>query len=407
MRERGTGRVFPRGNMWWIQYYHHGRQIRVSAGKTEGEAKKLLKRKLAQVETGTHTDSRNIRYEDLRQAFYQDYAMNERKSLRHDKDGDPRIDKVVRLDSFFEGYRAAEIDADVIRRFIADQHEKGLTNGTINRSVSALRRMFNLAKQDGKLQNVPYFPMSKEATPRSGFFEKDHYESLLAVLPDYVRLPFSIGYFSGMREGEILNLKWEVEKDGVPVKQIDFLKGVIRLQAGETKNDEPREVPIIPQLRTLLTEQYAKRQPSCPYVCYRIDKKGNGVRVKSFRKAWYSACAKVGLGKLVPKLDRVTGEPVYQKPRTERAKAKPKMIWQGMIFHDTRRSGVRGLINAGVPEKVSMGISGHLTRSVFDRYHIVSPKDVAAAGKKLEAYQPERGHFGDNAAPRCSRRFCN
>jgi integrase len=395
MRERHTGRIFQRGNVWWIQYYFHGQQIRTSAGegKTENDAKKLLKRKLAQVETNTHTDSRNIRYEDLRQAYYQDYAVNERKSLRHDKDGDPRIDKVVRLDGFFEGYRAAEIDADLIRKFIADQKEKGRANGTINRSVSALRRMFNLAKQDGRLTSMPYFPMSKESRPRQGFFEGPQYDALMAVLPDYLRLPFSIGYFSGMREGEILGLKWEQEDDkGVPWKQVDFLAGVIRLD--DTKNDDARVVPIIPQLRTLLVEQHtklAKLQENCPWVCFRMDKKGHPVRVRSFRKAWYSACAKAQLGKLVPKIDRVTGSPVYAKPRTERAEAKAKMIWQGSIFHDLRRTGVRNLIDAGVSEKVAMMISGHLTRSVFERYNIRGRKDVAEAGKKLELFHSQNG----------------
>jgi integrase len=80
---------------------------------------------------------------------------------------------------------------------------------------------------------------------------------LFAVLPAYLRLPFAIGYFTGMRESEILGLKWN---------QVDFLSGAIRLQAGETKNDEGREVPITPQLHALLEEQYAKRQPECEAV---------------------------------------------------------------------------------------------------------------------------------------------
>jgi len=77
-----------------------------------------------------------------------------------------------------------------------------------------------------------------------------------------------------MREGEILGLDWS---------QVDFLRGVVRLRAGETKNDEAREIPIVPQLRMLLIEQRAKRQPACPYVCFRLDRKGHAVKVCSFR----------------------------------------------------------------------------------------------------------------------------
>ena len=64
----------------------------------------------------------------------------------------------------------SDIDADrfeVCRRPTG----RGLSNGSINRSISALRRMFNLATEDGKLRNVPHFPMLKEAAPRQGFFE--------------------------------------------------------------------------------------------------------------------------------------------------------------------------------------------------------------------------------------------
>jgi integrase len=391
-RERGTGRIFQRGSAWWIQYYHRGQQIRVSAGKTEGEAKRLLKKRLAQVETNTHTDSRNIRYEDLREALYQDYVVNGRKSLRRDGKGSPRLDKVVRLDEFFEGYRASEIDADLIRKFIADQQARGLSNGSINRSTSALRRMFYLAKENGKLRDVPTFPMVKEARPRQGFFEREQYEKLFTELPDYLRLPFAIGYFSGMREGEILGLEWS---------QIDFLRGVIQLRAGETKNDEAREVPVIPQLRALLVVQHARRQPGCDYVCFKLDRKGHAMQVQGFRKAWYSSCIRAGLGRMVPVSDPESGEALCAK-RQDRpnGKAKLKMTYEGMIFHDLRRSGARALVHAGVPEKVAMKIGGWKTRSVFDRYSIVSPKNVAEAGRKLELFHSQK--VGDISGTDCT-----
>jgi integrase len=381
-RERGQGRIFLRGSTYWVQYYDRGRQIRESAETDdERKAERLLRKKIGEVDAGVHKDTRRITYEQLREAYYQDYIIKEQKSLRRDKEGNPRLDKVVRLDDFFAGYRASEIDADLIRKFIAAEQGRGLSNGSINRSISALRRMFNLARHDGKVRDIPHFPLVKEAKPRQGFFERQQYEKLLAELPDYLRLPFSIGYFSGMREGEILGLEWN---------QVDFLRGVIQLRAGETKNDEARQVPIVPQLRALLVEQRAKRQPDCPYVCFRFDRRGLAVKVEGFRKAWYSSCCRAGLGQMVPKTDRITGEVLYAPSRGPRSKPKAKMVYQRMIFHDLRRTGARNLVHAGVPEKVCMAIGGWKTRSVFDRYTIVSPKDVAEAGRKLAEFHGEK-----------------
>jgi hypothetical protein len=178
-----------------------------------------------------------------------------------------------------------------------------------------------------------------------------------------------------------------------------FLARTINLWAGETKNDAARTIPLVPQLRALLIEQRAKRQPDCPYVCFRLDSKGHAVKVGSFRKAWQSRCVKLGLGRMEPAADAVTGEVLYAPPRGPRSKPKAKMVYRGMIFHDLRGTGVRNLVRAGVSEKVAQTISSHKTRAVFERYDIVSQNDVAEAGRKLAAFQDNGDKAGTSDAP--------
>jgi hypothetical protein len=84
-----------------------------------------------------------------------------------------------------------------------------------------------------------------------------------------------------------------------------------------------------------------------------------GQPVKDYRKAWATACEDAGL---------VAG------------------IRGGLIPYDLQRSGLRNLVRAGVSETVAMGISGHRTRSTFDRYNITSAEDTRAALEAVSAW---------------------
>ena len=124
---------------------------------------------------------------------------------------------------------------------------------------------------------------------------------------------------------------------------------MLDLNRGKTKNDDERTLYMEPELWDLLKQLHKNRKLICLLVFNE-----QGKMIGDFRKSWATACTEIG------------------KP--------------GLLFHDLRRSAVRNMVRAGIPERVAMTISGHKTRSVFDRYNIVSEDDLKEEAIKRQQF---------------------
>jgi integrase len=241
------------------------------------------------------------------------------------------------------GISVPELTTDAASRFVRKRKVEGVGNAAINRSLACLRRMLTIAKRARKIHDIPFIQFLKEPPARKGFLPVERFDELVALLPSHLRPLITLLYYCGTRIGEALQIEWS---------QVDLDGGTIRLEEEQTKGDEARTLPLPPSLIMMLIDVEPKS--------------GRVFDGTNLRKEWTKACAAAGLGTLTP----VEGRP-YDP------------IYSGLTLHDFRRSAVRNLIDAGVPERVAMSISGHKTRSVFDRYHIVSTENVLDAMQKV------------------------
>jgi len=338
------GMIYKRGNMYWIKYYRNGKPYRESTkSKKEADAKRLLRKREGEISEGKlpgiYFD--RVKFDELAEDFLRDYRINQKKSL-------VRAERSVgHLKEYFEDFKVTGITTPRIQAYVERRLESGAANATVNRELSALKRMLNLGEQStpAKVNRVVHIPMLKENNTRKGFFEHGDFLALRLALPLYLKGFATFGYKTGWRISEISGLTWN---------QVDRDQGIVRLEVGETKNDEGRTVYLDEELREVFQRQWALRgkgEKLLPYVF--PNKKGND-KIKDFRFTWEKACQEAGIGK--------------------------------KLFHDFRRTAVRNMVRAGIPEQVAMKVSGHKTRSVFDRYAIVNDTDLRMAAQKQEAY---------------------
>jgi len=341
------GMIYKRGSIYWIKYYRDAVPVRESARSSRhDDAKALLRAREGAIANGEPVSPRidRVKFRELTDAVVVNYTLKGRSSL-------PAVKRRLRLHihPFLGDRRASTITSDDLLRFTLKRQEEGASNAEINRELAIIKRAFHLGMKSTprKVHLLPAIEMLGEDNARQGFFEPEQFEAVRSHLPEPLQPVVTFAYVTGWRiPSEVLSLQW---------RQVDFDAGVVRLEPGTTKNRKGREFPFAQHglLRGVLEAQRRKtdtvqqaRQIICPWVFHR-----NGRRIRDLYGAWGEACKKAGCPSAIP--------------------------------HDFRRTAVRNLVRAGVPEGVAMKLTGHKTRHVFERYNIVSGVDLSEAVQKL------------------------
>jgi integrase len=177
----------------------------------------------------------------------------------------------------------------------------------------------------------------------------DEFDALMKHSDGHTRAIIATGYYTGMRKGEIVNLTWD---------KVDFPNRTIRLEAGDTKDKEARNIPICKELlKILMALPNRIHGAGKNNHVFQYEKKSIKNMVRSFKKACKDAAIKYG--------------------RFEKG---------GFIFHDLRHTFNTNMRKAGVAESVIMNITGHSTRKMFDRYNVVDEADRRNAVDQFEGF---------------------
>jgi len=337
-----------RGVKYWLHYrLPDGRRLREYAGDTLAEAKAAEGKRVSQKAEGRILEAvtgRDItckgvstwylELEKTKSLKYHGVMVNNLKIFNREL-GHVRISDLKQVD--LENYQ--------MRRKAA-----GMSDSYVDQEIGTIRRAIKKAADNDKLsydylrpfRNLKNVMPKKNSNARDRIITRAEFNVLMGTLrAPHAKQIFATAYYTGMRKGEIVNLKWH---------QVNLKRREVILKADGTKDSEARIVPIPAPLFDILIN--IPRPLHTDYVfIYK------SLPVKSIRASLQDACKKAEIS--------------YGQ-KTE----------NGLIFHDLRHTFVTNMRRAGIDETVIMKITGHSTREMFDRYNFVSDKEASCAMAK-------------------------
>jgi len=227
---------------WYYDFAYHGRRYRGLGGATKTLAIRVQDKMRCKVVSGQYDleeKAENPLIEDFAKTF-----LDRRQHLRSKKRDQLSARTLLR---FFSGKRLDSITPSLIEDYISQRRLTGVANATINRELSCLKRMFNLAiKWDGANSNpVNDVDRLEEPPGRTRCLTPEEAQLLLSASADYFRPILLTALNTGMRLTEILTLTWDqvyIESVIDPYIELDI-----------TKNNRKRFIPLNEDMIELLS----------------------------------------------------------------------------------------------------------------------------------------------------------
>ena len=226
---------------WYYDFMHNGIRYRSLAGTTKTQALRILEKRRTEIINGDHGITAQIRHIKIDE--FSVVYLQRRKHLRFHKRDALSVKTLLK---FFNGRNLMSICPSQIEDYIGKRMTENVSNGTINRELSCLRRMFSLAIKWGNARTNPVkeIDLLEEPPGRTRFLSEEEAKNLITVASDHLKPIIITALNTGMRLSEILSLKWShVHIDNVIDPTIEIV---------ETKNNKKRFIPINDDLLSLL-----------------------------------------------------------------------------------------------------------------------------------------------------------
>ncbi|MGD1097308.1 MAG: tyrosine-type recombinase/integrase [Bryobacteraceae bacterium] len=382
-RPKGDGSLYQKADgRWYYSIMHKGKRRSKSLGtRDEEEAtrnyQKVRNNLMGAIDRGEFepTTKENVRLAEIVADYINELKTHRRKSASI---AESVLLKALKAPEFKDRKVATLITAD-FKRYRDRLTKAGTSHATVNYHFTCIRAALNMETKQtpSRIGKVPFIPMGPAGKAREGFLEYNDHETLLGCLPRSLKALFVIALHSGCRLGELLAMRWQ---------DVDWANRIVRLP--DSKNGRKRNLPFWGGIEDHLKRQKAYRDEhhsECEHLFFWMDEDVRvghggartqpGAHIREFRTSWTNAVKKAhGLSESIP---------------------------AGLLFHDLRRSGIRVMVQeAGIPESQAMLISGHVTRSMLERYNIVSLKNVQDAGAKLDAWIKSKRQVAASPRPR-------